>query len=157
MSERTITESRGGGVSIGELSRRTGVHIETIRYYEKIKMLPAPPRTAGGRRVYGEGEARALSFIRRARELGMTLEDIRALLALGGSGQATCADVRAIATRHLNDIRAKIADLRKLEQHLGATVARCTGKNVPECAVLEALYPAVSSSATAAHGRARAR
>jgi DNA-binding transcriptional MerR regulator len=67
---------------IGELSRRTGVHIETIRYYERIKMLPAPPRTASGRRVYGLTETQTLAFIRRSRELGFTLDEIRTLLAL---------------------------------------------------------------------------
>src|SRR5262245_52095962 len=69
-------------LSIGELSRRTGVNIETIRYYERIKMLPAPPRTASGRRVYGPAEIGSLAFIRRSRELGFTLDEIRALLTL---------------------------------------------------------------------------
>ena len=72
-------------LSIGELSRHTKVNIETIRYYERIKMLPAPPRTTSGRRVYGLGDRRTLAFIRRARELGFTLGEIRALLALSGS------------------------------------------------------------------------
>ena len=80
-----ITASRADrldGIPIGELSRLTGVNIETIRYYEKIKMLRAPPRTEGGRRVYGPAETRLLAFIRRGRELGVGLEDIRTLLAL---------------------------------------------------------------------------
>ena len=82
-------------LSIGELSRRTRVNIETIRYYERIKMLPAPPRTANGRRVYGPGDRRTLAFIRRARELGFTLGEIRALLALSGGGaQEACPEVR---------------------------------------------------------------
>jgi MerR family mercuric resistance operon transcriptional regulator len=75
---RPITDARAEGLMIGELSRQTGVHIETIRYYEKINMLPAPPRTAGGRRVYGPVETRTLAFIRRARELGFTLDEILA-------------------------------------------------------------------------------
>jgi MerR family mercuric resistance operon transcriptional regulator len=93
-----ITASRADGVPIGELSRRTGVHIETIRYYEKIEILPAPGRTTGGHRVYGPQEARILAFIRRGRELGFTLDEIRALLDLSGPGKASCAEVRAIAS-----------------------------------------------------------
>ena len=136
---RPITASRPDGVPIGELSRRTGVHIETIRYYEKIKMLPAPGRTRGGHRVYGAQETRVLAFIRRGRELGFTLDEIRALLDLSGPGRASCAEVRAIARRHLDDIRAKINDLTRLEGILGRTVARCSGKKVPDCPVLDIL------------------
>ena len=136
---RPITALRADGVPIGELSRRTGVNIETIRYYEKIKMLPAPRRTMGGHRVYGAQEARILAFIRRGRELGFTLDEIRALLDLGGPGKASCAEVRAIAKRHLDDIRAKINDLTKLQRLLGKTVARCSGKKVPDCPVLDIL------------------
>ena len=134
-----ITALRANGVPIGELSRRIGVNMETIRYYEKIKMLPAPGRTAGGHRVYGPQEARVLAFIRRGRELGFTLDEIRALLDLGGPGKASCAEVRAIAKRHLGDIRAKINDLTKLERLLGRTVARCSGRKVPDCPVLDIL------------------
>lgn len=141
MPMRPITNSRAEGLMIGELSRRTGVHIETIRYYEKIGMLAAPPRTAGGRRVYGPLDLRTLTFIRRARELGFTLSEIRALLGLGGPGKATCSEVCAIATRHLEDIRSKIVDLRKLERLLSRTIAQCSGEAVPDCAVLDALYP----------------
>lgn len=142
MPMRPITVARAEGLMIGELSRQTGVHIETIRYYEKINMLPAPPRTAGGRRVYGPVETRTLAFIRRARELGFTLDEIRTLLNLGGPGKASCSEVCAIATRHLEDIRSKIADLQKLERLLSGTVSQCSGQSVPECAVLDALYPA---------------
>jgi MerR family transcriptional regulator, mercuric resistance operon regulatory protein len=130
---------RSGGMPIGELSRLTGVNIETIRYYEKIRMLRPPPRTEGGRRIYGPTEARMLAFIRRGRELGFGLEDIRTLLALGAPGKASCGDVRAIAAHHLDDIRSKIADLRKLERLLAKTIAQCSGKTVPDCPVLDIL------------------
>src|SRR5262245_28098150 len=136
---RPITASRDTDVTIGELSGLTGVHIETIRYYEKIKMLPAPRRTASGRRVYAPEEMRILAFIRRGRELGFTLNEIRALLKLAGPGKASCGDVRKIASRHLQDIRAKIADLTKLERLLSATVAQCSGRRAPECPVLDIL------------------
>ena len=126
-------------IPIGQLSRRTGVNIETIRYYEKIEMLPKPPRTEGGHRVYGPTEERILAFIRRGRELGFSLDEIRALLDLGGPVQAPCGNVRDIAAKHLTDIRAKIADLRKLEKLLSVTIDRCEGGSAPECPVLEVL------------------
>jgi MerR family mercuric resistance operon transcriptional regulator len=115
------------------------VHIETIRYYEKIEMLPAPPRTEGGRRVYGQSHVRALAFIRRARDLGFALDEIRALLDLGGPGRASCAEVRDIASAHLASVRAKLADLVKLETILAEAVARCTGEAAPACPVLDIL------------------
>src|SRR3982074_2864423 len=137
-----VTASRAerlDGIPIGELSRLTGVNIETIRYCEKIKILRPPPRTGGGRRVYGPTETRLLAFIRRGRELGFGLDDIRALLALGAPGKASCADVREIAAHHLGDIRSKIDDLRKLERLLAKTIAQCSGSRVPDCPVLDIL------------------
>ena len=136
---RTITASRAEGLTIGKLSELTGVNIETIRYYERIKMAAAPPRTASGRRIYGSADVRALAFLRRARELGFSLNEIRALLRLGGPEKASCREVRDIASRHLDDIRAKIGDLRKLERLLTKTVAQCTGTTAPECPVLDIL------------------
>jgi MerR family mercuric resistance operon transcriptional regulator len=130
-------------LSIGELSRRTRVNIETIRYYERIQMLPAPPRTANGRRVYGPADRRILAFIRRARELGFTLNEIRALLALAGGGaRETCPDVRELAAAHLAEIRAKIADLAAMERALADAVRRCDAGEMPGCPVLDALSEA---------------
>jgi MerR family mercuric resistance operon transcriptional regulator len=126
--------------SIGELSRLTGVNIETIRYYERINMMPHPPRTASGRRVYGEVETRTLSFIRRSRELGFTLDEIRALLALSAEqGQEVCADVRHLAANHLRDVRAKIADLRAMERILADAVRRCDEGESARCPLIDAL------------------
>jgi MerR family mercuric resistance operon transcriptional regulator len=126
--------------SIGELSRRSGVNIETIRYYERVKILPVPPRTASGRRVYGVTETRLLTFIRRARELGFTLDEIRALLALSAEGgRETCAEVRELAARHLTDIRAKISDLRAMESVLAETVAQCEVGEAASCPVIDTL------------------
>ena len=128
------------GFSIGELSRRTGVNIETIRYYERVQLLPAPPRSGSGRRVYGAAERQALAFIRRARELGFTLGEIRALLALSAEADRdACADGRAIAARHLAQVRAKIADLRAMERVLAEAVRRCDKGEFPGCPVIEAL------------------
>ena len=135
----SITSARAEELTIGELSELTTVNIETIRYYERIKVLPAPPRTSGGRRVYGANHLRILAFIRRSRELGFSLDEIRALIRLGGPAKVSCRQVRDIASQHLDNIRAKITDLRKLERLLAKTVARCTGTTAPDCPVLDIL------------------
>jgi MerR family mercuric resistance operon transcriptional regulator len=134
-----ITASRADNLPIGELSRRSGVNIETIRYYERVRMLAPPPRSAGGRRVYDETDLRILVFIRRSRELGFSLDEIRALLRLGGPEKASCREVREIAAHHLEDIRSKLGDLKKLERLLSKTVARCSGRTAPDCPVLDIL------------------
>ena len=136
---RSITVPRADNLPIGQLSLLSGVNIETIRYYERIKMLPAPPRAANGRRVYDPSHLRILGFIRRSRELGFSLDEIRALIRLGGPEKATCREVRKIAAHHLEEIRAKLDDLRRLERVLAKTVAQCTGKTVPDCPVLDIL------------------
>jgi MerR family mercuric resistance operon transcriptional regulator len=136
---RPITASRAEELPIGRVSALTGVNIETIRYYERSGVLAAPPRTASGRRVYGSRDVRLLAFLRRARELGFSLDEVRALLRLGGPEKASCREVRQIAAHHLDDIRAKISDLRKLERLLAKTVAQCTGTTAPDCPVLEIL------------------
>ena len=135
----SITGSRAENLAIGQLSRLSGVNIETVRYYERIKMLPPPPRTASGRRVYDSTHLRTLAFIRRSRELGFSLEEIRALMRLGGPEKATCREVREIAAHHLEDIRAKLNDLKRLERLLAKTIAQCSGKIAPECPVLDIL------------------
>lgn len=124
-------------LSRGELARRTGVNSETIRYYERIGILSTPQRTAGGHRVYDEAHVRTLSFVRRARGLGFAPDEVRAILDLGGPGSASCAEVQDIAACHLEQVRAKIADLMEIEQLLAATVERCSGASDPDCAVIE--------------------
>ena len=136
---KAITAARADGLTIGQLSQLTGVNIETIRYYEKIRVLPAPPRAENGRRVYGQTERRILAFVRRSRELGFSLDDIRTLLRLGGPERASCREVREIAAHHLDDIRTRIGDLKKLERLLAKTVAQCTGTTAPDCPVLDIL------------------
>jgi len=136
---RAVTAAREQGFTIGKLSQLTGVNIETIRYYEKIKVLPAPSRTESGRRVYGPTERRILAFVRRSRELGFSLDEVRALLRLRRPESASCREVRDIAAHHLDDIRAKISDLRKLERLLAKTVAQCTGTTSPVCPILDIL------------------
>jgi MerR family mercuric resistance operon transcriptional regulator len=100
-------------------------------------MLPAPPRTASGRRVYGPAEIRTLAFIRRSRDLGF--EEVHALLALGGPERAPCADVHKIGSTHLANVRHKLSDLIKLESILAETVAQCSDGAAPDCPVLDIL------------------
>ena len=124
--------------TIGELARLTGVSIETIRYYERIRLMPRTPRTDGGRRVFGASSLNTLNFIRRCRDLGFSLDDVRALLVLR-SAQSCCTDVKSIASRHLKTVRAKLLDLAEMEAILAGLVARCSGDASSECAVLDAL------------------
>ncbi|MFO1186766.1 MAG: helix-turn-helix domain-containing protein [Alphaproteobacteria bacterium] len=122
-----------------DLARLTGCNLETIRYYEKIGVMPAPPRTASGYRIYDEQAVSRLRFILRARDLGFVLEEVRGLLDLVDSGAQTCAEVKNRTERHLADVRAKIADLRRMEKALTKTAAQCSGDDVPQCPVLDAL------------------
>lgn len=128
---------RAGGITRGELARRTGVNLETIRYFERIGILPAPPRTEGGHRIYAESHVRTLGFVRRARSLGFAPDEVRTILELGGPGKASCAEVREIAAHHLQQVRSKIADLVEIERLLATTIDHCSGKQEPECAVIE--------------------
>jgi len=140
---------RATHLQIGALSAETGVNIETIRYYERIGIMPAPPRTEGRQRVYGGEHLKRLTFIRRSRELGFSLDEIRALLGLAGGHALTCAEVSHMAHAHITGIRQKVKDLKKLERVLTDLAARCHGRKVPECPILEAL-----GSGNAAGGRA---
>jgi len=123
---------------IGELSRRTGCNIETIRYYERIGLLPRPPRTDGGRRAYGEQSIVTLNFVRRCRAFGFSLDDVRELL-VQRNAQPCCRDVKSIAARQLEMVRAKLRDLAELEASLAGLVAQCSGQTTGDCAVLDAL------------------
>jgi MerR family mercuric resistance operon transcriptional regulator len=140
---QTITNSRAASLTIGQLSDATGVNIETIRYYERINLLAAPPRTPGGHRSYRGEHIKSLKFVRRARELGFGIEAIRALLALAEGDNPSCKDVRNIAALHLADVRTKLTDLLNLEGILAKTVAQCDAEccatPAPLCPVLEIL------------------
>jgi MerR family mercuric resistance operon transcriptional regulator len=125
-------------ISIGVLSTKTKVNIETIRYYEKIGLMPRAPRKASGHRIYGNDLVDRLMFIRRGRELGFSLDDIRNLMGME-DGKPSCADVHALTEKHLRGIRSKIADLKKLEKTLSHMAARCVGGQTPDCPVIEAL------------------
>lgn len=130
------------GMAIGALARRTGANIETIRYYERIGVLP-PAERAGRYRRYGPEDAARLAFIRRARALGFTLEEVRALLRLAASvGATSCAEVRGLAAGHLADVRAKLADLRAIERTLADTVRRCDAGELAGCPLIDDLSAA---------------
>jgi len=121
------------------LARAAGCHIETIRHYEAVGLMPKPERSAKGWRVYDDGHVVRLRFILRARALGFSTADIAGLLALGDHGAETCGAVRLRADRHLADIRARIADLRRVEAVLAEAVARCSDGAVPTCPLLDTL------------------
>jgi len=127
------------GLSIGVLSSQTGVNIETIRYYERIGVMPAPERTAGGFRTYRDDHLKRLNFIRRGRELGFSLAKLRGLLRLVDGHVYTCAQVRALTLEHLAETRCKITDLRRLARVMSDMAAKCTGRRVPDCPIIDAL------------------
>ena len=122
-----------------DLARATGCNLETIRYYEGAGILPPPARTTAGHRTYDAADVQRLRFVMRARELGFSLEDIRGLLGLGDGALRTCADVKERTETHLAEVRAKIADLQRIESVLSETASRCSGASVPDCAVLSSL------------------
>jgi MerR family transcriptional regulator, mercuric resistance operon regulatory protein len=126
-------------LTIGRFAAAAGVNFETVRYYERIGLMPPPARTASGHRAYEAAHVRRLAFIRRARELGFSIEDIRALLALADPSRVSCSEVREIARTHLVEVRAKLADLARLEGILAATIAQCSGDPAPSCPVLDML------------------
>lgn len=128
-----------GGLLRAQLARETGCNLETIRYYEKVGLLPEPARSANGYRVYPPSFVQRLRFVLRARDLGFTLDEIRSLFLLTDTGTQTCAEVMARTQVHLADVREKIGDLRRIEATLVATLGQCSGTDGPECAVLEAL------------------
>jgi MerR family mercuric resistance operon transcriptional regulator len=123
----------------GALARATGCNLETIRYYETIGVMPDPPRDPNGYRNYGEDHVRRLRFITRARALGFSLDEIKGLLSLVDSHSQTCAQVEGVAAAHLKEVRDKIADLQRIEKALSDTVAQCSGAQIPDCPVLDAL------------------
>ena len=130
---------RHDGIAIGELSQRTSCNIETIRYYERIGLLPSPDRQGRYRR-YAATDIRRLTFVRRAREFEFTLDEVRALLMLSSAdGRRACADVREISATHLAGVRARIAGLRAIERVLAATIRQCDAGEQPGCPLIEAL------------------
>lgn len=129
----------GGSLPIGELARRTGTKVQTIRYYEEIGLLPPPARTAGNQRAYGRRHLDRLAFVRHARELGFPLPAIRELLALADDPERPCDAADEIAQRQLAAVRSRIVRLQALEAELDRMLARCEGGRIADCRVIEVL------------------
>lgn len=129
-----------GFLTRGELAARIGCNIETIRYYEQAGLLPPAPRSQGGHRLYDQELLKRLNFVRRSRDLGFTLKQIRGLLRLVDGGKHTCAQVEAQALDHAQEIQRKISDLKKIKKVLEVMASQCSGNSVPECPIIDALY-----------------
>lgn len=127
-------------ITIGKLSEKTGVNIETVRYYEKIGLIPKPYRSEGGNRLYDKDQVKRLAFIKRCRELGFPLDTIREFLKLVDENNFTCAEIADISQHHLEDIRDKIRDLKKIESHMKDVLSQCNKNNTPECAFIDILF-----------------
>ncbi len=125
--------------SIGDLSRRTGVKVPTIRYYEQMGLVAAPERSEGNQRRYSRQELERLAFIRHARDLGFTVEDIRALIELSAHPEQPCGHADSIAQEQLMSVREKIARLKRLETELERIATCCDGRAVGDCYVIRAL------------------
>lgn len=126
-------------MKIGELARRAGSTSETVRYYERIGLLPRPDRTDSNYRDYSARDAERLAFIRHARSLGFELSDVRSLVDLAEDPARECRDIDAIASRHLAAVEAKIEGLERLREELSQMVSQCRGGRVASCRILEAL------------------
>lgn len=126
-------------MKIGELAKATGANSETIRYYEKIGLLPQPDRTDSNYRDYGPRDAERLAFIRHARGLGFELSDVRSLIELTEQPDLDCAAVDTIASKHLADVETKITRLGKLREELSRMVRACRGGSVGSCRIIETL------------------
>ena len=137
-----FTEPRA--MQIGAIAARTGVNIETMRYYERIGILPKPSRSQGGQRIYTTAQEQRLIFIRRSRELGFSLDEVRALLGLAEGGNQSCAEVYGLAAGHLEEVRQKIVDLKRMERVLKSMASECAHGTLPHCPIIEALSTVVS-------------
>lgn len=131
-------------MNIGQLGRATDTKPETIRYYERIGLLPPPPRTAGNYRAYATEHVNRLTFARRARDLGFSIEQVRALLQLADHRERSCEAVDAIAREHLAAVQRKLADLAALGRELESLLGQCRRGTIAECRILEALAPGAS-------------
>ena len=126
-------------LTIGDLGKATNTKVETIRYYERIGLLAKPDRTGGNYRAYGQDALARLSFIRRARDLGFSLDQVRELLTLASQDQRDCGSVDAIANSHLAEIDRKLADLASLRDMLSHLIDHCNGDERPDCPIIDGL------------------
>lgn len=134
-------------LSIGALARATGTKVETVRWYERVGLLPSPARTPGNYRSYGQAHLDRLSFIRRARDLGFTLDQVRDLLRLADQRDRSCGEVDTIARAHLEEVERKIVDLEALRRELADIIGQCGHGTVADCRIIEALSPSLVAAA----------
>ena len=132
-------------VPIGTAAERSGCGIETIRFYEKAGVLPRARRSESGRRVYDDRDVARITFIRRARELGFTLDEVRNLLRLADTRGIPCSEVKGMAIEHREDIEAKIADLRRMQEVLDILIDQCQVGDQPGCPLIDALFSQTGS------------
>ncbi|MBL0373865.1 helix-turn-helix domain-containing protein [Rhizobium sp. KVB221] len=125
--------------SIGQLSLKTGVKVPTIRFYEQIGLVAAPPRTEGNQRRYGQPEVDRLNFIRNARELGFEVDDIRELLDMAAEPQASCHQADSIAMNHLREVDQRIARLQALREELARMIKECGHGHICDCRIISVL------------------
>ncbi len=141
--DTTRTQAMTASLSIGFVARQTGCTVPTIRYYEEIGLLPAAPRTDAGQRHYGQDAIRRLTFIRRCRDFGFSIEQVRELVGLVDDPQRPCVEARDIAASRLVEVRRKVAELQALETSLSAFVvscnSACAGGAAVDCTILEDL------------------
>ena len=133
-------------MKISRAAEASGCHLETIRYYERIGLLPQPDRTGSGYRVYGSADIERLRFIARGRDLGFSLEEIRSLLQLAGDEGLCCVDVDRLARSHLADIRTRLADLQRMASELERVIASCQGGQRGQCTILSTLRQPTNSA-----------
>jgi len=126
-------------MKISDAATASGCHLETIRYYERIGLMPPPARTGSGYRAYAPADVERLRFIARGRELGFSLEEIRSLLRLDDDPKLSCCDVDRVARTHLADIRQRIDALSRMAEELEGVIAQCSGGERGKCTILEAL------------------
>jgi len=128
-------------MKIGELAKATATKVETVRFYEKAGLLPPPARTGANYRSYGREHLQRLSFIRRARDLGFSLDAVRELLALADDREKPCGAVDSIASVHLAEVERKIADLAAMRHELSRVIGSCRNNTVADCKIIETLGP----------------
>jgi len=136
----TDSQLLDGACSIGEASARTGCHVETIRYYERIGLLPAPARTEGGHRVYRGNDLKRIGFIARSRSLGFALREVSDFLKLIDAGDYTCAEVKAITLDQITSVERKIAELKSMQKSLEQLAGACAGGKSTDCPIVDALF-----------------
>lgn len=156
---KTASPQKGNAINIGQASEASGVSAKMIRYYESIGLVPKADRTDSGYRLYSDADVHALRFVRRARDLGFSVEQIGELLALWQNNERASADVKRLALDHVAALKRKVADLEQMIGTLSELATRCHGDDRPNCPILDNLAQAPdktgSSSAAPAGGQAR--